>query len=35
MTNGRTFGKLKQYGKVGPDMIGAFAGPIRRNPAGC
>jgi hypothetical protein len=35
MTNGRTFGKLKQYGKVGPGTIGAFAGPIRPNPTGC
>jgi hypothetical protein len=28
------FGGDKQYGKVGPGTIGAFAGPIRRNP-GC
>lgn len=35
MTNGRTFGKLKQYGTVTPDTIGAFAGPIRRNPTSC
>jgi hypothetical protein len=32
MTNGNTFGKDKQYGKVGPGTIGAFAGPILPNP---
>ncbi len=32
MTNGNTFGKEKQYGKVGPGTIGAFAGPIMANP---
>jgi hypothetical protein len=35
MRNGRSFGRLRQYGKVGPGTIGAFAGPIRRNPASC
>jgi hypothetical protein len=33
MPNGATFGRDKQYGKVGPGTIGAFAGPIRRNPS--
>ena len=32
MTNGNTFGGVKQYGSVGPNTIGAFAGPIRPNP---
>jgi hypothetical protein len=32
MQNGNTFGKDAQYGSVGPNTIGAFAGPIRRNP---
>jgi hypothetical protein len=32
MTNGNTFGKDKQYGKVTPNTIGAFAGPIMPNP---
>jgi hypothetical protein len=32
MRNGNTFGKDAQYGSVGPGTIGAFAGPIRRNP---
>jgi hypothetical protein len=34
MRSGATFGGDRQYGKVGPGTIGAFAGPIRRNP-GC
>jgi hypothetical protein len=33
MHNGATFGGDRQYGKVGPGTIGAFAAPIRRNPA--
>src|SRR5712691_8935603 len=32
MTNGNTFGKDKQYGKVGPGTIGAFVGKILPNP---
>ena len=32
MQNGNTFGKDAQYGAVGPSTIGAFVGPIRRNP---
>lgn len=32
MRNGNTFGKDARYGSVGPGTIGAFAGPIRRNP---
>jgi hypothetical protein len=32
MGNGNTFGQDKQYGQVGPNTLGAFAGPIRSNP---
>ena len=32
MRNGNTFGRDAQYGSVGPGTLGAFAGPIRRNP---
>jgi hypothetical protein len=32
MRNGNTFGRDAQYGSVGPGTIGAFAGPVRRNP---
>jgi hypothetical protein len=32
MRNGNNFGRDAQYGRVGPGTIGAFAGPIRRNP---
>jgi len=32
MRNGNTFGGLAQYGSVGPGTLGAFAGPILRNP---
>ena len=32
MRNGNTFGGDAQYGSVGPGTVGAFAGPIRRNP---
>jgi len=32
MRNGNTFGADAQYGSVGPTTLGAFAGPIRRNP---
>jgi len=32
MRNGNTFGGDAQYGSVGPNTIGAFAGPIRPNP---
>jgi len=35
MHNGNTFGRDAQYGSVGPDTIGAFAGPIRPNPQNC
>jgi hypothetical protein len=34
MHNGNQFGQLRQYGKVGPGTLGAFAGPVRANP-GC
>jgi hypothetical protein len=34
MPNGNEFGRLHQYGKVGPGTLGAFAGPVRANP-GC
>jgi hypothetical protein len=33
MLNGNTFGGDKQYGKVGPGTVGAFAGPVRSNPS--
>jgi hypothetical protein len=33
MPNGNTFGKLKQYGRIGPTTMGAFAGTVRRNPS--
>jgi hypothetical protein len=33
MRNGNTFGGDKQYGKVGPTTMGAFAGAVRRNPS--
>jgi hypothetical protein len=32
MSNGDSFGQDGQYGSVGPNTIGAFAGQIRRNP---
>jgi hypothetical protein len=32
MRNGNTFGQDAQYGSVGPGTIGAFVGPVRRNP---
>jgi hypothetical protein len=32
MRNGNTFGRDAQYGSVGPGTLGAFAGPVRRNP---
>jgi hypothetical protein len=32
MRNGNAFGGDAQYGAVGPDTLGAFAGPIRSNP---
>jgi hypothetical protein len=32
MRNGNTFGGDAQYGSVGPGTLGAFAGPILRNP---
>ena len=32
MTNGNTFGKDKQYGKIGPGTLGAFVGQILPNP---
>jgi hypothetical protein len=32
MRNGNTFGGDAQYGAVGPSTLGAFAGPILRNP---
>jgi hypothetical protein len=34
MTNGNNFGADAQYGSVGPSTIGAFSGPVLRNP-GC
>ncbi len=33
MRNGNRFGGDAQYGRVGPGTIGAFVGPIRRNPS--
>jgi hypothetical protein len=33
MGNGRTFGRDKQCGKVGPATMGAFAGRVRSQPA--
>jgi hypothetical protein len=35
MQNGKTFGGDAEYGKVGPDTIGAFQGPVRPNPTTC
>jgi hypothetical protein len=32
MRNGHTFGGVAQYGSVHPGTVGAFVGPIRRNP---
>lgn len=32
MTNGNTFGAIKQYGSVAPGTIGAFVGKIMANP---
>jgi hypothetical protein len=32
MHNGNTFGGDAQYGKVTPDSLGAFVGPVLRNP---
>ena len=32
MRNGNTFGGDAQYGSVGPGTLGAFTGPIIRNP---
>jgi hypothetical protein len=32
MRNGNTFGQDAQYGKVGPGTLGAFVGPVQRNP---
>jgi hypothetical protein len=33
MRNGNRFGADAQYGRVGPGTVGAFAGPVRRNPS--
>ena len=33
MNNGRSFGGDKQYGKVGPGTMGAFAGRVRSQPS--
>lgn len=33
MKNGNTFSAVRQYGKVGRGTLGAFTGPIRRNPS--
>lgn len=33
MPNGNTFGGGKQHGTVKPATMGAFAGPVRRNPS--
>ena len=33
MNNGRSFGGDKQYGKVGPGTMGAFAGRVRPQPS--
>ena len=32
MRNGNTFGEDAQYGSVGPGTLGAFVGPVMRNP---
>jgi hypothetical protein len=33
MNNGRSFGGDKQYGKVRPGTMGAFAGRVRSQPS--
>ena len=33
MPTGHTFGRDRQYGKVGPGNHGGFTGPVRRNPS--
>ena len=33
MSNGRSFGGVRQYGKVGPNTMGAFAGRVRAQPS--
>jgi hypothetical protein len=33
MRNGNTFGGVRQYGRVGPDTIGAFVSKIRPTPS--
>jgi hypothetical protein len=35
MTNGNTFGADKQYGRVDPNSLGAFQGPVQTNPSTC
>jgi hypothetical protein len=35
MSNGNSFGQDAQYGSVGPGTLGAFVGPIQRNPQHC
>ncbi|HXP21462.1 MAG TPA: hypothetical protein VN840_17605 [Streptosporangiaceae bacterium] len=35
MRNGNSYGGDAQYGRVGPGTIGAFVGPILRNPRSC
>jgi len=35
MRNGNDFGGFREYGSVGPNTIGAFQGPVRRNPTSC
>ncbi len=35
VANGNTFGGVRQYGKVAPNTLGAFQGPVQTNPATC
>jgi hypothetical protein len=35
MTNGNAFGADKQYGRVDPNSLGAFQGPVQTNPSTC
>jgi hypothetical protein len=35
MHNGTTFGADAEWGRVSPNTLGAFEGPIRRNPTSC
>ena len=35
VANGNTFGAVRQYGRVAPDTLGAFQGPVQANPKTC